>query len=294
MEDEDAGVRAQAGALLAKQLRKSRRAERAATKAPEKPVSARPQSGSSADGATQSPPVDAGTPDSQSAGTAPLPSDSPANKARRGYLLIQAPPDLSFQLDRQPAQTATGKPIAVTAGEHHLTHFGGQQDVTVAEGQTLTVTINVSAVAQLVQSGLDAFDRKDFRRAKKPLEKASTLCARHREDRATCNQVAFELTYYLARVYDAQDAWAEAMTEYEKILAPGFAGKVKATDRAAVSTAMARLSPRLGHLRVSNRVGGRCQTVNLWMPPGRHRVNVNGGQYVQVRARETIEVKGCQ
>jgi len=29
------------------------------------------------------------------------------------------------------------------------------------------------------------------------------------------------------------------------------------------------------------------------MPPGRHRVNVGGGQMVQVRPQETIEVKGC-
>ena len=61
-----------------------------------------------------------------------------------------------------------------------------------------------------------------------------------------------------------------------------------------MSAAVARLSPRLGRLRVSNRVGGRCQTVNLWMPPGRHRVNIGGGQFVQVRAKETIEVKGCE
>ena len=132
-----------------------------------------------------------------------------------------------------------------------------------------------------------------MRRAKKSLEKAGNLCARKREERVACNLLAFDLSYYLARVYDAQDAWAEAMTEYEKILTPGFPGKVRAADRAAVNAATARLAPRLGRLRVSKLVSGRCQTINMWMPPGRHRVNVGGGQFVQVRAQETIDVKGC-
>jgi HEAT repeat protein len=302
LEDVDAGVRAQAGALVTKlQRRSSRAAEPAAIVAPAKPTGRRsPKAGTGAtDEPAVSPAVDAGSEADAAADSAPvpptaaLPPDSSASKGKRSYLLIQAPAELEFQLDRQPPQTATGKPIAVAPGEHHLSHFGGQQDLSVAEGETVTVNLSVSAVAQLVQSGLEAFGRKDYRRAKKLLEKASTLCARKREERLTCNLVAFDLTYYLARVYDAQDAWAEAMTEYEKILTPGFPGKVKAPDRVAVTAAVARLGPRLGRLRVSKLVGGRCQTVNLWMPPGRHRVNVGGGQFVQVHAQETIEVKGC-
>ena len=235
LDDQDAGVRAQAGALLAKQLRRSSRTVTPAPTAATDKSAERRTAGPSAE--PPKPTVPAPAADAGTAAAAPKtdvepapathPSESSGSKSRRSYLLIQTPPDLEFQLDRQPAQTATGKPMAVAAGEHHLTYAGEQQDVTVGEGQTVTVNLTPSAVGQLVKAGQEAFGRKDFRRAKKSLEKASTLCARRRELRATCNQIAFELAYNLARVYDAQDAWAEAMTEYEKILAPGFAGKVK-------------------------------------------------------------------
>ena len=83
------------------------------------------------------------------------------------------------------------------------------------------------------------------------------------------------------------------MTEYDKIQQPGFFGKVKSDGHKAVSDAMKRVAPHVGRLRVSKVVAGRCQTEDIWMPPGRHRVNVGGGQMVQVRPQETIEVKGC-
>jgi HEAT repeat protein len=299
VDDNDAAVRAQAAALLARVMRRSSRAaETAASSSRESHAApaAAADGGTPRDGASGEP----GGPEPAPATSAAVPAPSPdhadgdaKDQPRRSYLLITAPPDLEFQIDKQPPQTASGKPLEVAPGVHHLTHFGAQHEVAVEPGQTVAVTLSVPAVAQLVRAGMDAFEHKDLRRAKKSLEKAGSLCARKHDERATCNLLAFELSYYLARVYDAQDAWAEAMTEYEKILTPGFPGKVRAADRAAVAAASARLSPRLGRLRVSKLVGGRCQAVNLWMPPGRHRVNVGNGQYVQVRAQETIDIKGC-
>ena len=53
---------------------------------------------------------------------------------------------------------------------------------------------------------------------------------------------------------------------------------------------MKRVAPRVGRLRVSKVVKGRCQTEHL-DAASRHRVNVGGGQTV-VRPQETVEVKG--
>ena len=221
------------------------------------------------------------------------PTEASDARSRRGLLLVEAPSGTEFQIDRQPAQRATGKPIAVSAGSHRISHAGGVTEVTVGEGATATVKLTASQVAQLVQSGVEALGRKDYRRARKALERASTLCSRRSDEKATCTSLAFELSFSLGRVYEGQEAWAEAMTEYDKILVPGFPGKVKPEGKAQVAAAQQRLASRLGKLRVSKPVKGRCQTVELWMPPGRHRVNVAGGQFVQVRARETVEVSGC-
>ena len=164
---------------------------------------------------------------------------------------------------------------------------------TVAAGATITVKIAPSLLTDMVKAGVEAFTRKDYRKARKLLEKASTLCSRKKEEKAVCASVGYELSLHLGQTYEAQEAWAQAMTEYDKIQQPGFFGKVKSDGHKVVAAAMQRVAPRVGRLRVSKVVAGRCQTEDIWMPPGRHRVNVGGGQMVQVRPQETIEVKGC-
>lgn len=288
--DSDASVRARAASLLARLLRALEPGDAAAGRATAE-TRARP--------GPRAPVAEAGHALATGTGTQPqtepgkAPGESGETRARRGSLLIEAPAGTEFQIDKQPPQRATGKPIAVAAGAHRISHAGGVEEVTVSEGATATVRLVASQVALLLKSGTEALERKDYKRARKALEKASTLCGRRGEERATCASLAFELSYSLGRVYEAQEAWAEAMTEYDKILQPGFAGKLRPEGRAQVSAAKERLASRLGKLRVSKPVKGRCQTVELWMPPGRHRVNVGGGQFVQVRARETTEVSGC-
>lgn len=210
----------------------------------------------------------------------------------KGLIRIEAPAGTQIQIDKQ-VYTVGNKPIEVPAGEHRITYAGGQQDVTVKVGETETIKISASQVTDLVRAGVDAFAHKDYRKARKLLEKASTLCSRKKEEKAVCATVGYELSFHLGQTYEAQEAWAQAMTEYDKIEQPGFFGKVKSDGHRAVSEAMKRIFPKVGRLRVSKVVAGRCQTEDIWMPPGRHRVNVGGGQMVQVRPQETIEVKGC-
>jgi len=205
---------------------------------------------------------------------------------------IEAPAGMQIQIDKQ-AYTVGSKPIEVPVGEHRITYPGGQQEVTVVAGETISIKISASQVTEMVRAGVEAFSRKDYRKARKLLEKASTLCSRKKEEKTVCSSVGYELSFHLGQTYEAQEAWAQAMTEYDKIEQPGFFGKVKADGHRAVAEAMKRISPKVGRLRVSKVVAGRCQTEDIWMPPGRHRVNVGGGQMVQVRPQETIEVKGC-
>jgi HEAT repeat protein/tRNA A-37 threonylcarbamoyl transferase component Bud32 len=289
LDDVDAGLRTRAAALLARLLREATPTTEAAP-APTKPTEPSPVPTPKPTGSDSAHKPTATEPGPGKTEKEPV---AEAHKEGRGFLVVEAPATLAFQIDKQTVASKPGKPIPVSAGEHRITYEGGQQVVAVAEGETVTVQLAASQVAALVKAGIEAYERKDYKRAKKALEKASSLCSRRREERATCISLGFELSLHFAKVLEAQEAWAEAMTEYEKILQPGFVGKVKPDGRAQVQEAVRRLAPRLGKLRVSKIVKGECQTVELWMPPGRHRVNVGGGQFVQVRAKETSEVKGC-
>ena len=225
------------------------------------------------------------------AGPEPVPTQPAA--VEKGFLRFEGPSGTQVQIDKQPPHTIASKPVEVSVGEHHIVYPGGQQDVTVTAGATVTVKIAPSQLGDLVKAGVEAFQRKDYKKARKLLEKASTLCSRKKEDKAVCQSLGYELSFHLGQVLEAQEAWAQAMTEYDKIQQPGFFGKVKSDGHKAVAEAMKRVAPRVGRLRVSKVVKGRCQTEDIWMPPGRHRVNVGGGQTVQVRPQETVEVKGC-
>jgi serine/threonine protein kinase len=210
-----------------------------------------------------------------------------------GFLRFEGPAGTSIQIDKQTPFGMSDKPVEVSAGEHTVSYPGGQQVVNVTAGSTLTVKIAASQLVDLVKAGVEAFSRKDYKKARKLLEKASTLCTRKKEEKAVCHAVGYELAFHLGQTYEAQEAWALSMTEYDKIEQPGFFGKVKSDGHKAVAEAMKRIAPKVGRIRISRMVKGKCQTEDVWMPPGRHRVNVAGGQSVVVRPQETVEVKGC-
>lgn len=227
------------------------------------------------------------------AGAVGEPAQVQAASVEKGFLRFEGPAGTQVQIGKQAPFAIGNKPVEVPVGDHRITYPGGQQEVTVAAGATITVKIAPSLLTDMVKAGVEAFTRKDYRKARKLLEKASTLCSRKKEEKAVCASVGYELSLHLGQTYEAQEAWAQAMTEYDKIQQPGFFGKVKSDGHKVVAAAMQRVAPRVGRLRVSKVVAGRCQTEDIWMPPGRHRVNVGGGQMVQVRPQETIEVKGC-
>lgn len=241
-------------------------------------------------------PADPGKKPTELPGPPPTGPETPG-PAATGYLRFIGPPNsktpIQIQIDKQTAQNLPDKPVEVTAGEHVITYPGGQQTVTVRAGESVSVKIAPSQLIDLVKAGIEAFQHKDYRKARKLLEKASTLCVRKKEEKTICHAHGFELAFHLGQTYEAQEAWALAMNEYDRIGQPGFFGKVKADGTKAVAEAMKRLAPKVGRLRISKIVKGQCQTEDVWMPPGRHRVNVGSGQTVQVRPQEIIEVKGC-
>lgn len=148
---------------------------------------------------------------------------------------------------------------------------------------------------RLLQSGLDALDHKQLDKAERLLEKASAACARARgSDKTACEAKAFTLAYGLARVYEAQDQPADAMTEYEKAkkLAKQ-AGDLKA-QQSSISRAMKRLAKGLGRVALPKQVRGRCAFLSVWMPPGEHSISLpHQTLTVRVRAGQTVKAGAC-
>jgi hypothetical protein len=70
----------------------------------------------------------------------------------------------------------------------------------------------------------------------------------------------------------------------------------KAEYTAAANATQSRLAGRLGRIRVSKAVEGRCLLSDQWVRPGEHVIDGGGGQAKVVRVREgaTVVVNLCQ
>jgi HEAT repeat protein len=147
-------------------------------------------------------------------------------------------------------------------------------------------------IEQYLAAGLEAYNHKDYKKAQKQLERAGALCAKQASRFKQCVHLSSELAYELGQVYEAQEQWANAAAEYQKLLPPLSKGR---SQRQAAAAAMNRLSSRLGRIEIGKQVDGRCEHVTLWMPPGLHRVNLGNGQskFVQVQANETVDLNNC-
>ncbi len=160
------------------------------------------------------------------------------------------------------------------------------------------------AIEQQFSLGSSLFKQGNYRAAQKALEKTSQLCGARRSDVARCSQLNSNLAYQLGVVYENLGQLANAMTEYQKVVQG--AGVVRsATKRPqpraglalhdAAQQGVERLRGKLGRLILYKTLGGKCQKVEVYMPPGKHQVSVGGGQRkpVDLDAGESVELKTC-
>ncbi len=150
-------------------------------------------------------------------------------------------------------------------------------------------------IRKAISAGLAALKRNELGKAQRLLEKINSTCARSRKEAAlACADVAPELGLALGRVYEAQQQWALAMREYDKLKKESTTRPPTPAQRAEVNAALKRLSPRLGQVIIPKIVHKRCQEAVLWMAPGTHTVDLPGHtQQIKVRAQETVRVGQC-
>jgi HEAT repeat protein len=146
---------------------------------------------------------------------------------------------------------------------------------------------------QLTRSGVKLLQQHEFSRAQKLLEKARHLCA-HEKKPGLCGELGFDLSYHLGRAYEAQGYEAEAMAEYERVIKHSGQVSGKKSELAEAQSAVLRLAPHLGVVRITHASGGKCQETTRWMPLGAHTIEVDGKkQEVTVRLDAPARVGSC-
>ncbi len=186
------------------------------------------------------------------------------------------------------------------------------KDATTSEPTTLeaqpTLSPELARKSQVVEqqfaSGSALFKQGNYRAAQKALEKTNQLCATFRGTVPKCAQINSNLSYQLGVVYENLGQLASAMTEYQKVLQGTSGGKIGKRPAARAGLALhdaaqqgsERLRSKLGRLVLYKTLAGRCQKVEVFMPPGKHQVNVGAGQRkpVELDAGETVELRTCR
>ena len=68
-----------------------------------------------------------------------------------------------------------------------------------------------------------------------------------------------------------------------------------AAQRSSVDASIGQVEPHVGRVIIPKEIGGKCQEVRVWMPPGSHLVVVRGeSQQVEVRAGQEVKVGSCR
>ena len=108
-----------------------------------------------------------------------------------------------------------------------------------------------------------------------------------------CAPLAFELSYYLGRAYEAQGELAEAMNEFQRL--EGQRGG-NGADRAYLNQAVQRLAKKLGRVQVQRLKKGRCQTTIMWVTPGEQEIRLSATEKrtVRVGANQKTAVGECK
>ena len=291
--DRDVGVRARVEALLSRLL--SSPPEKPGDKPGDKPPV---KAGDSPPAPAPSGPPD-GTADGDKSGPAAPPDAASASgegeqAGGRGHLVVETPPGVRFQIDRGPYQLATRSALPLPAGRHLITAISGAQEVQIKAGATVTIRLEASQAEQLFRDGRDNFNKPDYAKAKRQLEKASALCARDSKHVQACAGLTLEASFLLGKIYEDQNDLPQAMSAFQRVTEREANVRGMNEQKAYAQAAIARLRPKLGQVVVTQKGKRGCQEEVNWLRPGTTFVRLNGSlQSVTVKAGSVVNVGSC-
>ncbi len=220
--------------------------------------------------------------------------DAAAELEGLGLLVLKGPDFVQYQLDGKRWQYLSSKAQKLAPGPHRLLTMGGKQEVIIEEKKTKTQDIPPSSIEEAAHSGIEAYQRKDYGKAQKQLERAYQRCERARGLVQPCANLSAELSFYLAQVHEAQNRPDEAATEYQQVIDATAHGRLTEKQRDTAAQALRSLSQRLGLVIMRAMERGQCKEKKMWLPTGTHRVKFGTERReVKVRARETVQEGSC-
>ena len=147
----------------------------------------------------------------------------------------------------------------------------------------------------LFEKALRALDKKDSERARKQIEKATSLCLAGKQLGGECGKLAYQSGTRLGQLYEREGQWGEAMAEYDWLSSHASALALTPEQGAQLAQARTRIEPRVGRIIMPKRTGSRCQELTIWMKVGTHQIEVDEQtQIVTVRAGEVTRVGSCK
>ena len=197
-----------------------------------------------------------------------------------------------IQIDDLAPQAISSRPVTLAPGTHRISYLGGEKEIKIESGTVLSVTIPTTYAEQLLHDGIDAYQSKHYERAREHLERLRVLEGRGRVKR----NIGPDIAYNLGRIYEARKDTARAMQEYGRLLAMPEARK-RPELLAPAERAMTKLESTVGHFVVfRSDISGKCEKSDLYLPPGKHLIDVGLGKSEVVRSQAgvTQTLNKCQ
>ena len=300
--DGDAAVRARAQALLDALSSPVEASKDAATSSPAAaavPDAATDPEPSAADAGVAAKPTEPEadpepSPAGTGAGAEQVADEASAGLEGEGLLQLKGPDYVQLQLDGKRWQYLSTKAIKLAAGPHQLLTLSGKKEIDIAEKKTTKLEVAPSPIEEAAHGGIEAYNRKDYGKAQKLLERAYSRCERARGLAQPCANLTGEITFYLGQVFEDQGRFDEAATQYQQVVDAHVHGRLTDKQISTASSAISQLSKRLGLVIIQSAEKGRCKEKKIWLPPGQHRIKVGSDRKdVKVRERETVTVGSC-
>jgi len=174
--------------------------------------------------------------------------------------------------------------------------LSGKQELVIEERKTRTLEITPSPIEEAAHNGMEAYNRKDYGKAAKLLERAYQRCERARGLAQPCENLTAELAFYLGRTHEAQGRTEEAATLYQQVIDACVHGRLTGQQRETASSSLRSLAQSLGLVVMRELEDGKCvDKKKWWLPPGSHWLKHNGERKdVKVKARQTLYVGPCK
>ena len=215
-----------------------------------------------------------------------------ASNVKQGQLLLVGEEGVRVQLDKLPWYGISNKPLAVSVGNHSITYLGGQQEFSVAAGETVTLKVPTTIAEQLIQDALDALKSRELMRAQGYLDRSRRLMQRV----GIKPIVKGDHIYVQAKVNEQKNLLQQAATEYLNYqrLSPT---QQRPEYLADAKSTLNRLALRMGRIQIFTMRDGTCQLAEeYYLPPGDQVISLGPGQTkrISVYAGITTPVRVCQ